>query len=320
LVLVFAVAVAPARARAEGDANWQRLRAMPREQRLLLAEKLQRFDALSPREQAAVRSLEEQIARLEPADQIRYLAVLRRYHLWFRSLPEARRNEISAAPPDQRMNVVAKLRADQREAAKQPASAVLPVAGLGRNSLVETALMLEVWSALTPEQRAEIDQLPQDNDRRDRLLELGRALRIKPPVRLTQVQVAELIARVESAPQSKAWLRPILKKMESNKQARALHRLADNLYFLEHPPEKVEASRLLRFESTLPAWISAWYDPLPPEEARRRLTILYRLMYPYPSELPDAAPSQSAPAAGSTPSAPSPPARPTSPAPGTLPF
>ncbi len=67
---------------------------------------------------------------------------------------------------------------------------------------------------------------------------------------------------------------------------RVRRRLAENYYFIEHPPETVDPENLLRFETALPSWFRPSFDPLPPDEARRRLTILYRLVYPHPQEMP----------------------------------
>jgi hypothetical protein len=65
------------------------------------------------------------------------------------------------------------------------------------------------------------------------------------------------------------------------RRANLVHCLAGNYYFIENPPDKkVEPSNLFRFLAALPKWISESYTYLPPEEARRRLTILYRLLYP----------------------------------------
>ena len=60
--------LAPAVARGDEDENWQRLRSMPREQRLILSENLKRFDALDARQKATVRELDEQLSRPTEAD------------------------------------------------------------------------------------------------------------------------------------------------------------------------------------------------------------------------------------------------------------
>ena len=64
-----------------------------------------------------------------------------------------------------------------------------------------------------------------------------------------------------------------------SRRASLVHCLAGNYFWIENPPEKVEPSNLFRFLSALPKGISESITYLPPEEARRRLTILYRLLY-----------------------------------------
>ncbi len=78
---------------------------------------------------------------------------------------------------------------------------------------------------------------------------------------------------------------PFLKKAEESKdatkkQANIKRRFVDNYFYVENPPSKVSPENLLRFERSLPAWIRGGFDTLPPDEARRRLAILYRLIYP----------------------------------------
>ena len=70
------------------------------------------------------------------------------------------------------------------------------------------------------------------------------------------------------------------------RRASLVHCLAGNYYYIEKPPPKVEALNLLRFLSTLPKGISESFTYLPPEEARRRLTILYRLTFADTGEMP----------------------------------
>ena len=70
---------------ADADAeNWNRLRSMPREQRLALWEKLKEFDALGPTEKSAIQSLNARITQLPLAEQANYLSVLSRYLHWVR--------------------------------------------------------------------------------------------------------------------------------------------------------------------------------------------------------------------------------------------
>ena len=82
-----------------------------------------------------------------------------------------------------------------------------------------------------------------------------------------------------------------------NRRASLVHCLAGNYYFIENPPQKVEPSNLFRFLSALPKGISESFTYLPPEEARRRLTILYRLLYPAPGEMPPSGSTSNPPGA-----------------------
>src|SRR5437763_13958316 len=75
------------------DANWKRLRSMPREHRLILAEKIKEFDRLDRDEQARIRDLDRRLSALPDADQATYRSVLRRYHIWRQSLPDDQRSQ-----------------------------------------------------------------------------------------------------------------------------------------------------------------------------------------------------------------------------------
>jgi hypothetical protein len=70
-------------------------------------------------------------------------------------------------------------------------------------------------------------------------------------------------------------------------QGGPIHFLAESLYFMDHPPAYVSEANLLRFEAEIPSWLRAVLDPLPPEDARRRLKILYREIHPV-GEIPPA--------------------------------
>ena len=68
-----------------------------------------------------------------------------------------------------------------------------------------------------------------------------------------------------------------------------LKRQAINLYVsrAEGRPEfrPVAPDRLARFSPPYPDGIQTSFDPLPPDEAQRRLTIAYRLVFPPPEEI-----------------------------------
>ena len=51
-------------------------------------------------------------------------------------------------------------------------------------------------------------------------------------------------------------------------------------------PRPVSQENLERFSASCPTWLHAMLDPLSPDDARAYLTILYRLLYPEPGEMP----------------------------------
>ena len=64
-----------------------------------------------------------------------------------------------------------------------------------------------------------------------------------------------------------------------------LRRLAINLYLLsQDPPRPVAAEQLDAFFAAMPPWVRTTFDSFPADEARRRLTLVYRLVFPYPEE------------------------------------
>jgi len=284
----------------EGD-NWQRLRAMPREQRVVLDQKIREFDRLSRSQQAALRTLDEKIAALPPAEQSNYRAVLRRYHLWFQTLSEDQQNQLAqAATTKEKLALMAKLRrAHGPESDHSPTHLLFQLADLQGRSPFEVAQLLRVWTTLSAKEQGEIEKLG-GRDRLQRLAELARQAKLEPIPPLAPKDEAATAELLEKDLQTKGWLRHQLKK-DTEKQTIDRRRLVNNYYFVVNPPKPVSSSNLLRFESTMPSWIRNSFDHLAPEEARRRLTILYRLIYPGDKEITNAGPGATAPAPPSAP-------------------
>jgi hypothetical protein len=82
-----------------------------------------------------------------------------------------------------------------------------------------------------------------------------------------------------------------------------LRRLAENLYVeereLDHP---VDPGRLEQFFTAIPSWIQSTFIASPGDEARHRLSEVYRLIHPHPEEF--------RPTAATAPASPSPTAKP----------
>jgi len=291
------LASTPVWARADEASNWERLRSMPRERREGLLEDLKKFDGLSPAEKKAVRDLDGKLAKLAPADQARYRSVLRRYHLWVQSLPETQRNQLNAAAPGERMKLVAKFRAEERASAPRRSSpSVLLVADFGASTPFEMAHQIQIWKALSPEQRKSLEKIASPVEGQQRLRDLGKGLNLKAETKLLKAEEEELIKKAEAHLESKGgWTPALLKKKDALKDLRLKKRWAENYYFVENPPEPVKPDNLLRFESFLPLWIRSSFDHLPADEARRRLTILYRLLY-QPGQEIEKTPAKASPA------------------------
>jgi hypothetical protein len=65
-----------------------------------------------------------------------------------------------------------------------------------------------------------------------------------------------------------------------------LRRMAINYYVRQtRVSSTVDSERLARFVAALPIWLQTCFDSLPPDEARRRLTFAYRLVFPPPEEI-----------------------------------
>ncbi len=277
---ILALAAGPS---AEVSESWQRLHSLPIELRNHLAEQLKVFDTLDRAEQDVVRTLDRQVSAEADENRANYYAVLRRFHLWVQSLPEAQRTELLAAAPSQRMAMVTKI-LKERPASDKLESSLYHFAELGGISLFDQAEQINIWLELTDAERAEVAKLG-DSDRDHRLSALAHEKKIAPIAR-PSAQVLEAAHEKVLKSEKFAFLKNVerteVKKPEKSKQARKKlpQQFIDNYYFIEYRPTKVGPDKLLQFERALPSWIRGSYETLPPEEARRRLTILYRLVFP----------------------------------------
>jgi len=304
------------------DRNWVRLRALPGEQRLKLVDTLKKFDLLFTREQQqALRDLDRRLNELEPAEQIKYFAVLRRYHNWLNRLPEKKQDELSQKPAGERLSLVKKLVAEY-PVPKMKTVRFLQITDLGDYSPFELAALFKIWQVLTPEQRRQIERVAAIPKRHEALFRSGAEQKIPREIKPPDFEEKHWIGQLENFARDK---RPILllnelKKKQESLRAEILRRQAINYYFLQNRPHAVTPERLVDFVAAFPSWLQSTFDPYPPDEARRRLTIVYRLVFPFPAEM-KASPRPSIPSAGPNPprGAPSPAGKGQA-APGTSPF
>jgi hypothetical protein len=300
LVLALGLLAAPFPARADEAENYQLLQAMPRERRVALAENLERFDKLDRAEQAAIRKLDAEIARKDPVEQAKYRALLRRYHLWVNSLTDEQKKELREAPtPEARFALAQKFRArDAQTSRSGPRLAGIRTGDFGLVGPFEAAHLLRVWNKLDAAKKAEIEK----QHERGRLFAAIRDETKAAGVRHVSFPAdkeSEYISRLEGDADLKRVFGPFAKgsdtpqrKLEAvQKKAEAArrwfeHPFAEFLYFEENRPHPVDQRNLERFSSACPHWLHAMTDPLSPDDARQYLTILYRLLYPHPGDMP----------------------------------
>ena len=122
------------------------------EHRLSLGDKIKEFDALGRSEREAIRALDARIAQLPAADRANYWSVLRRYHRWVQGLSQEQRDELNAAPPNQRMRLVTQFRAGDRAAGDAASTPLfLQVVDFTLASPFDSAHRLKAWFDLAPE-------------------------------------------------------------------------------------------------------------------------------------------------------------------------
>jgi hypothetical protein len=272
---------------------------MSPEHRTQLTEALKRFDLqLSADEQQALRDLDQQINRLPAEEKTRYLAVLRRYHNWLDSLPETVKDNLLAKPPAERLSQI-RILLPRYPLPEEITPYALQFTDVGGGFPFELAREFKIWQSLSPEQRREIEKIPATNQRRDKLLEYGKEFRIRdfrPSDFRSEDWIPKAEARVDELKGTVPGLKAALAKAATLVDKRKpdakmpgrppiLRRLAINLYFLEQaPPHSVDPDRLRQFIAALPPWIRSGFDAYPPDEARRRVTMIYRIAFPYPEE------------------------------------
>ena len=298
LVILLFASVSVRAARGEEAENWKRLEAMPREQRLHLSQTLEEFDALPSGERAAIRDLDASLAKLPPEVQARYRVVLRRYHVWVAGLDDDQKKKLAeAGSVDEKLALVTKWRRAEREAdTRVRKNLIFGISPSDLNTIppFEMAYLLRVWQKLGEKERAEVEKIEKMPMRLADLTRRGRPMGILPRPFPADKEAA-LVKRLAADDKVKTvfgrWIAKTEEPTEAEKKfarrpVNPIHQLAESLYFIENPPEPVASARLAQFDAEIPHWLRATLDPLPPDEARRQLTILYRQIYPPGQEIP----------------------------------
>lgn len=273
-------------------ANRQRLAALSPAHRLYLAANLNRFDRLPLAEQQRIRELDAALRTLPIEERQHYENVMRRYESWFSSLPAAGRRLIERAAPERKLAAVEQLRVDQRRrwGPSRSYQDWLQISALATESLRLEALEIRMWFALDPEQRQEIGKLATPAQQQNRLRALVRSRpalqRMREEVRKELgLELTDLSERPAATPRLDRPRMGIAKSELGRRAGEATRRAADLKAVRELDGAQVDPDRLAQFERQLPAWVRRDLDPLPADAARRRLRVLYRLVFPEPAEI-----------------------------------
>ena len=180
------------------DQARSRIENMTAAQRNEVAETLRRFDLQIPGEQQkSLRELDKKIGKLPADEKLHYLAVLRRYHNWLETLPETVKDSIAQKSPSERMAYIKSLTSKYPLPVEKTPYWIQFVDVSGGNPF-ELAAVFKIWQELTPAQRKEIEGLPPGGHRRERILELGRELKIPREIRPSDFRAEEWIPKVEA--------------------------------------------------------------------------------------------------------------------------
>jgi hypothetical protein len=309
------------------DQGWERVKSLPVERRAKLIEILKKFDLVyTAPQQQALKDLDRRIKELPPDQASYYFAVLRGYHNWLNQLPDMKQRDVNDRPPGERMAAVKKLIADYPPPrAKTPP--FLQLADLGDHSPTELAAIFQIWQAMPKQKREQIEHIQAVPKRQDALLRWADAKNQPRELKPSDADETEWLTKLEDhirAIRRPMLLFPDLKKTTATVGLRTeiLRRMAINYHFIAHPPHAVTPQRLDDFISAFPPWLKATFDAFPPDEARRRLTVVYRLVYPHPEEMkaadrPAAPKPPPPPASGGTRGIAQPPAKPQAPQPNS---
>ena len=280
--------------------NLRQLQSMPRERRAALAENLERFDKLSPAEQAAILQIDAGLARKDPVERARYRALLRRYHAWLNGLTEDQKAQLeSAESVEAKLDLAVKIRRDQEEdgVATGPRLFGIRTGDFGVIGPHEMAHLLRIWKLLTPAKKVEIGRLTPRNRLFREVHSQGKSVGVtfQP---FPAAELKKYDARLDASDAFKKQLGALARQVEPARKSADTParpdavprwvdlRFAEFLYFEDHKPASVSQANLERFASSAPEWLREMIDPLSPDDARAYLTIVYRLLYPEPNEMP----------------------------------
>ena len=303
-LLISALATVLVAAGFDRDANLARLASMPRERRQALLDNLRKFDlVLTPEKRQAVLRIDQGIQGLEPDERVTYQAVLRRFHNWLESLPEGQRDLILDQPANERMAEIKKLLVNY-PVPRVDTPRFLRIAEVGEFSPFELASIYRIWETMTPAERKSVEQIPVSSRRMESLFKRGELKNIARETTPADYDEVQWTARTEAQLKKSRvgfLLEELRKKADKGDARRAeiVRRQSMNFFLVNRRHDAVTPERLEQFAAAFPSWIQPSFDSFPPDEARRWLAVVYRLVYPAPAEIkPPTGPGAKAPGQG----------------------
>lgn len=269
------------------DDNWSRLRALPRPERQRLVDNLQKFDLVyTPEQQQSLRTLDRKINELEPGQRAQYLAAMRRYHNWLASLPDPSQDSLKEKAPGERMELIKKMVKDH-PVPHATTARFLQFVDVGDFSPFDLAAIYEIWQSMSTAERQQVERT-QPNARRKAFMQKGEAKLVAALLKANGFEESKWVNALEVVAQNRK-IAEVLQEMKTQQEGRPgeiLLRQAINFHFLERArPAPVDSVRLTEFLASFPAWLQSCFDHHSPDEAKRRLTIVYRLVFPPGREL-----------------------------------
>ena len=119
------------------------------------------------------------------------------------------------------------------------------------------------------------------------LFRLGKAKGIEREIKPSDFDEDQWLADTEAHLSLKrpALVLEDLKNKEDARRAQILRRQAINYYFLNRKQMAVKSDRLAALVAAFPTFVQSSFEQYPPDEAQRRLTIVYRLVFPPGEEM-----------------------------------
>ena len=308
LPAISALATMLVAATVDPSGNWERLGALPPEARQRLVENLQKFDVLySAEQQRSLRDLDNRINELDQAQQAQYLATAHRYHNWLESLPETKQDELNAKPPDERMDLIKKL-VKVYPVPRASTARFLQFVDVGEYSPFELAAIYQTWRSMSDAERQQVERM-QPGPRRKRVQGKEGAKGISAGFAEQKFDEANAVRELETFAKNQTigFFLQELKTGEDGRPHEIVRRQAINFHFLheKNRPKPVDPDQLDEFLASFPPWLRSRFDHHSPDEARRRLTVVYRLVFPPGQEIQQDPRPARPPAAGRTSPAPS---------------